>query len=317
MLKIKFIAIIVSFALIAQAASADRLKALGTVGMVGDVIKNVGRDNFELTTLIGPGLDPHLYKPTRTDMAAMFSADIVFYNGLLLEGKMTDALVKVASSGKKVIPVTERLPEESLHGWAGQASHHDPHVWMDPVLWKQTVPVVTDALSELLPAKREEFRGAAMQYQAKLDELNAYAQKVLATVPAESRVLVTAHDAFQYFGNRYGYEVVGIQGISTESEAGVKDIQRIVDLLVSRKVKAVFIESTVSERNIRALVEGAESKGHHVIIGGQLFSDAMGNLGTYEGTYIGMIDHNITTIVRALGGDAPIGGMTGQLTGVK
>jgi manganese/zinc/iron transport system substrate-binding protein len=169
----------------------------------------------------------------------------------------------------------------------------------------------------MFPNNKEALHTAAEKYRVQLADLNSYAQKVLSSVPQESRVLVTAHDAFQYFGKRYGYEVVGIQGISTESEAGVKDIQRIVDLLVSRKIKAVFIESTVSERNIKALIEGAASRGHAVIIGGQLFSDAMGNAGTYEGTYLGMIDHNVTTIARALGGNAPVGGMIGKLTGVK
>ncbi len=306
--------------LVNQASFAEEpkpVKALGTVGMVSDVVSSVGGSLINLTTLIGPGLDPHLYKPTRTDMAAMLAADVVFYNGLLLEGKMTDALVKVASSGKKVIALTESLPEDALHNWADSSEHFDPHVWMDPMLWRETVPVVEATLGTMFPNNKEALHTAAEKYRVQLADLNSYAQKVLSSVPQESRVLVTAHDAFQYFGKRYGYEVVGIQGISTESEAGVKDIQRIVDLLVSRKIKAVFIESTVSERNIKALIEGAASRGHAVIIGGQLFSDAMGNAGTYEGTYLGMIDHNVTTIARALGGNAPVGGMIGKLTGVK
>lgn len=303
--------------LAAHAEKSPQIKALGTVGMVSDVVSSVGGDALSLTTLIGPGLDPHLYKPTRTDMSAMLAADIVFYNGLLLEGKLTDALVKVASSGKKVIALTEGLAESSLKSAEDNSDHFDPHVWMDPTLWRETVAVVETNLTSALPNLKSQLAAAGMAYRQKLTELHEYSAKVLNSVPKESRVLVTAHDAFQYFGNRYGYEVVGIQGISTESEAGVKDIQRIVDMLVSRKIKAVFVESTVSERNIKALIEGAASRGHSVSIGGQLFSDAMGDAGTYEGTYIGMIDHNVTTIARALGGQAPSGGMSGKLSGVK
>jgi manganese/zinc/iron transport system substrate-binding protein len=287
---------------------------VATVGMVTDVVRNVAGDRAEVTGLMGSGVDPHLYKPTRSDVEHMLDADVIFYNGLLLEGKMTDSLIRAATSGKKVHAVTELLDEQYLLEPEEFEGLYDPHVWMDPSAWARTVDVVRDKLIEFDPAGEDEYRANAEAYVAQLAELDEYATRVLESVPEEQRVLVTAHDAFNYFGRRFGYEVVGIQGISTESEAGVQDIEALVDLLVDRNIKAVFVESTVSERNINALITGARARGHEVVIGGELFSDAMGDEGAYEGTYIGMIDHNVTTVARALGGDAPAGGMNGRLS---
>lgn len=288
-------------------------KAVATVGMVADIVRNVAGDRAKVVSLMGEGVDPHLYKATRSDMATLLGADIVFYNGLLLEGKMSDALIRVATSGKKVHAVTELLEEKFLLEPEAFAGHYDPHVWMDPAAWLRAVEVVADKLAEFDPSGASVYRQNLAGYLEELRALDAYGERVLATVPETSRVLVTAHDAFNYFGRRYGYEVVGIQGISTESEAGVRDIERLVDLLVSRRVRAVFVETTVSDRNVNALIAGARARGHNVVIGGKLFSDAMGAPGSYEGTYIGMIDHNITTIVRALGGQAPERGLHGRL----
>jgi len=293
--------------------AGTRLTVVATTGMVADLARNIAGDRAEVSTLLGPGVDPHLYKPTRSDIAALAAADVVFYSGLLLEGKMTDALVRVASSGRKVHAVTELLDDEYLLEPDGLEGHPDPHVWMDPVAWARAAGVVRDKLIEADPAGEAEYRANAERYLAELAALHEYARQVLSSVPERSRVLVTAHDAFNYFGRRYGYDVMGIQGISTESEAGVRDIQRLVDTLVERDVKAVFVESTVADRNIRALIAGAAARGHAVAIGGELFSDAMGPAGTYEGTYIGMIDHNVTTIARALGGTTPDRGMNGRL----
>jgi manganese/zinc/iron transport system substrate-binding protein len=281
--------------------------------MVADMARGVAGDHARVTALMGEGIDPHLYKPTRSDIEQLLGADIVFYNGLLLEGKMTDALVRAASSGRAVVAVTERIDETTLLEPEEFAGHYDPHVWMDPRAWSSAVDVVRDVLIEENPANTDAFTANADAYRTHIADLDAYSERVLGTVPVDRRVLVTAHDAFNYFGRRYGFEVVGIQGLSTESEAGVRDIERLVDLLVSRQIPAVFVESTVSERNIRALIDGAGARGHAVTIGGSLFSDAMGAPGTYEGTYIGMIDHNVTTIARALGGDAPARGMNGRL----
>ena len=296
-----------------QAQAEGPLNVVATIGMVGNVVENVAGDRTQVTTLMGAGVDPHLYKATRSDIAKMLRADVVFYNGLLLEGKMTDALVRVATKGKPVFAVTELIEESYLLQPDGFEGHFDPHVWMDPTAWTKTVQVISARLSELDPGNAEKFGKQAAAYTAKLESLDAYSQKVLDSIPASQRVLVTAHDAFNYFGKRYNFEVMGIQGISTESEAGLKRIEELVGVLVERKIPAVFVESTIPRRSVEALIAGAEARGHKVVIGGELFSDAMGAPGTYEGTYLGMIDHNVTTIARALGGSAPERGLNGQL----
>ncbi len=294
-------------------AGAEGYAVVATTGMIADVASNVAGERAEVVGLMGSGVDPHLYNPTRSDVKRLMQADVIFYNGLLLEGKMTDSLIRAATAGKKVHAVTELLDEGFLLEPEEFAGLYDPHVWMDPTAWVQTVSVVHEKLVAHDPAGTAAYRENAAAYAEEIRALDAYAERVLASVPEGQRVLITAHDAFNYFGRRYGFEVVGIQGLSTDSEAGVKDIERLVDLIVDRGVRAVFVESTVSERNVRALVAGAAARGHTVTIGGKLFSDAMGDAGTYEGTYVGMIDHNVTTIARALGGEAPSGGMNGRL----
>jgi manganese/zinc/iron transport system substrate-binding protein len=302
--------------LIASVASAQApsFTALATTGMIGDAVKAVIGETGKADVLLGSGIDPHSYKPTRADIARLAQADIVFYNGLLLEGKMTDALVRVANAGRPVVAVTEALDEKYLLEPQGFQGQYDPHIWMDVAGWTKAVDVIRDRLIEFRPALADTFRANAARYLAELGKLHEYARTTLASVPKESRVLITAHDAFNYFGRAYGFEVLGIQGISTESEAGLKRIQELVDLIVARRIGAVFVESTVSDRNVRALIEGARARGHTVRVGGQLFSDAMGAPDTYEGTYIGMIDHNATTIARALGGRTPPRGMQTRLS---
>ena len=307
------LALFLGFAAPAAASAPPPYQIVCTTGMITDVAKNVAGDRANVTGLMGPGVDPHLYKPTRQDIVTLTRADVVFYNGLLLEGKMTDALIRVAVAGKKVYAVTELLDESFLLEPQEFQGLYDPHVWMDPSAWKQAVEVIRDKLIEFDPEGASTYRANAQNYSEQLDELHAYCAQALATVPESQRILVTAHDAFAYFGRAYGIDVYGIQGISTESEAGLRRIQEIVDLLVERQVPAVFVETTVSDRNVRALIEGARARGHTVKIGGQLYSDAMGAPDTYEGTYIGMIDHNATTIARALGGNTPAGGMAGKL----
>lgn len=284
------------------------LRVVCTTGMIGDMVREIGGERVEVSVLMGEGVDPHLYKATRSDIALLAGADVAFYNGLLLEGKMTDTLVRIASSGKRVVALTERIGEDRLLEPNGADEHADPHVWMDPAIWASGIDVVRDALIAADPTGKDRFVAGATAYAARLASLDAYASSVLESVPAGSRVLVTAHDAFGYFGRAYGFDVKGIQGISTESEAGVRDVERLVDLLVVRKIPAVFVESTVSERGVRALVSGAQARGHTVSVGGQLFSDAMGKPGTWEGTYLGMIEHNVNTIATALGGSVPEGG---------
>lgn len=299
------------------AEERPRLKVVTTVAMVGDVVRQVAGPHAEVVGLIGEGVDPHLYKATRNDVAQLQSADLVFYSGLLLEGRMSDTLVRLARGGRKVYAVTEKIDEKLLLDAPGGGGHHDPHVWMDAALWSQTADVVAEALAEADPRHAAEYRENAAKYRAELARLHEYIKRVVASIPERQRVLITAHDAFGYFGRSYGIEVRGIQGISTESEAGLDDINRLVDFIVTREIQAVFVESTVADKNVRALIEGARARGRSVKVGGTLYSDAMGSAGTYEGTYIGMLDHNATQIARALGGAAPAGGMQGKLASGK
>lgn len=294
-------------------ARRGALQAVATIGMVGDLVREIGGDRVHVATLMGAGVDPHLYRATRDDVARMLRADVIFYNGLLLEGKMTDAIARVARSGRPVLAVAEALPADLLIQAAGADALHDPHLWMDPRLWSRGAALVADRLVALDPASAALFRRNLEGLQQRMGALDAYAERALASIPQRQRVLVTAHDAFNYFSRRYGMEVLGIQGLSTETEAGVRRIQELVALLVERRVPAVFAESSVADRNVQALVEGARAQGHPVTMGGELFSDAMGPPGSYEGTYIGMMDHNVTTIVRALGGEAPERGFQGRL----
>ncbi len=301
---------------VGQAAPAKlppNYRIVTTAGMVTDIVRAVAGEKATVTGLLGEGVDPHLYKPTRDDVARLLKADVVFYSGLMLEGRMTDTFLKIARRGTPVFAVTELLDEKYLLEPEEMQGHTDPHVWMDVGGWMAAVRVVAKSLSEIDGANAAAYGGNAEKYLRELGRLDEYARKSMASIPKERRVLITAHDAFNYFGRAYGIEVRGIQGISTESEAGVADINKLVDFLVGRKIPAIFVESSVSDKNIRALVEGCASRGHPVRIGGQLFSDAMGKPGTYEGTYVGMIDHNVTTVVRALGGQAPAGGMDGKL----
>ncbi len=295
-------------------ATVDRevLRVVVTTGMIADVVREVAGERAEVVQLMGEGIDPHGYTPTRDDVAALLAADVVFFNGLLLEGKMEGAFEKVKNRGIGVHAVTG-LISESMFMVDGEENERDPHVWMDVALWSEAVEAVLRVLTESAPEHAAEFAARAAAYQWQLEALQTYAREVIGTIPEEQRVLVTAHDAFQYFGRAYGIEVRGIQGLSTESEAGVRDINELVDFIVARRIGAIFVESSVTDRNVRAVIEGAMSRGHELVVGGELFSDAMGPKGTYEGTYIGMIDHNVTSVARALGGVAPAGGMQGRL----
>lgn len=306
-------------ALAAAALGAPRALAGGapldvvtTTGMIADTARMVGGDAVTVRALMGPGIDPHSFRQTRSDIAALTRADLVLWHGLYLEAQMEDFLSRLAAR-QPVAAVGEAVPESLRIAHPDYAGRFDPHVWMVPDLWRHVADAIAVALAEARPGGARAFADNARAFRATLDRLSAYARESLDTVPTEARVLVTAHDAFGYFGRAYGFEVAGIQGISTESEAGLARIGDLVEMLVSRGIRAVFVESTVSERNIRALIEGAAARGHEVRIGGELFSDAMGAPGTYEGSYIGMIDHNITTIARALGGQVPARGLNGKL----
>jgi len=273
------------------------IQVVCTTGMVADIAKNIGGKHVAVTALMGAGVDPHLYTASPNDVTQLNRADIILYSGLHLEGKLSELLQRMGSR-KPTTAVAGKLPANKIISDAAGA--HDPHVWFDVSLWSQAAATATDALAAYDPPHAEAYRANLKKYQERLAALHEYAREQLAGVPQERRVLVTAHDAFHYFGNAYGIEVRGIQGISTTSEAGVKQVRELVDFLVERKIKAVFVETSVSDQNIRSLLEGAAARGHTVVIGGTLFPDAMGDEGTPEGTYEGMVRHNVDTIVKAL-----------------
>lgn len=292
---------------------AAHFEAVATVGMVADVVRNVAGERANVVNLVGEGVDPHLYTPTRRDVVLLRRADIIFYNGLYLEGRMGDVLRRMERRGTPAVAVAEAVKTAGDYPLLEEEDGLDPHLWMDVGAWKRVTRVVADRLAEFDPDHAGAYTTNAELYLAELTELDEYVRRIVATIPEDRRILVTAHDAFGYFGRAYGIEVRGIQGMSTDSEAGVRDIENLIRLIVEREIPSVFIETSVSDRNVRALVEGARARGHTLRIGGELFSDAMGRPGTYEGTYIGMIDHNATTLVRALGGEAPERGMRGKL----
>ncbi len=297
-------------------SEVGRIRIVCTVGMVTDMVRQIAGDRAEVSGIIGTGVDPHLYQPTRDDVARLEGADMVFYSGLLLEGRMTDVLEKIGKR-KPVVAVTERLDESYLLQPPGFGGHHDPHVWMDVSAWAQGAEVIAKALQKQIPDGAAEIEERGKQFAAECMKLHEYGKTVIGSIPEARRVLITSHDAFNYFGRAYGLEVRGVQGISTESEAGLADINALVRFIVEREVQAVFVESSVPKKNIEALIEGAKARGHTVSVGGELFSDAMGAEGTYEGTYLGMLDHNLTLVARALGGEAPEHGWQGKLAAFR
>jgi len=279
--------------------STRKIKAVCTIGMVADIVQVVGGDRVTTEGLMGAGVDPHLYKASEGDVRKLAEADIIFYNGLNLEGKMGDLFVRMSST-RPTVPVTESIDPKLLREPPEFAGHYDPHVWFDVTLWISAVQRIEQALAKLDPAHAADYTKRATAYAEELKQLDKFVASRVGEIPKDRRVLVTAHDAFGYFGARYDIEVVALQGISTATEAGVGDVKRIVDLVVARKLKAIFVESSVPKRTIEAVIEAARSHGHEVTIGGSLFSDAMGDAGTPEGNYVGMIKHNANTIADAL-----------------
>lgn len=274
-----------------------KLDVVTTTGMIGDLVENIGGKHVEVTSLMGPGVDPHLYKATQGDVKTLDSAEMIFYNGVHLEGKMTD-IFEMMSKDKPTIAVTEDFKENQLRKVS--ATEQDPHVWFDVKLWIVAADTVKKELIANDPDHEAEFRENYEEYVLQLEELDKYVQDEINKIPEDQRVLVTAHDAFGYYGKSYGLDVRGLQGINTLSEYGSKDVTDMRNYLVENKIKAIFIESSVPRKAIEAVIQGAGKQGHKVEIGGELFSDAMGEKGTEEGTYIGMVRHNTDTIVRAL-----------------
>ena len=275
------------------------LKVVCTTGMIADMVATIGGDQISVTGLMGPGVDPHYYKATQGDLKLLTQATTIFYNGLFLEGKMEDIFEKMARQ-KTVVQVSRALDETHLRRPPEFKGHFDPHIWFDVGKWSEAIPVVEQTLAAAVPSAAAQFHERAVTYKAALDELHAWVGEQVALVPKSGRILVTAHDAFGYFGDAYGIEVLGLQGISTVAEYGVNDVRHLVDIIVDRKVKAIFVESSVPERSINAVREGCQARGHEVVIGGTLYSDAMGAPGSGADTYIGMVRTNVNTIVGAL-----------------
>ena len=277
----------------------QQIEVVCTTGMVADLARNIGGDRIAVVGMMGPGLDPHYYKASEGDLAKLTAANLILFNGLFLEGKLEDVFAKMARR-KQVLAVAEHLPEERLLRPPEFEGHFDPHIWFDVSLWAQTIEPVVARLSALDPDGAAVYRQNGARYRARLDSLHQWVVEQVALLPEARRVLITAHDAFGYFGRAYGVEVVGLQGISTVAEYGVNDVTRLVDLIVEREVKAIFVESSVPVRSIEAVREGCLERGFPVEIGGTLYSDAMGAAGSGADTYVGMVESNVNTLVGAL-----------------
>ena len=287
---------------VAAGAAADGTKpiqAVTTIAQIADPLAVIGGDRVNVESLMGPGVDPHLYKATQGDINKLESSDIVFYNGLHLEGNLTKIFEQIGKN-KPVAAIGESIPEERL--LRDETGQIDPHIWFDIDLWMLALNAAVEELKALSPADAESFEANKQKYFAELEALKRDAKEKIARIPPERRVLVTAHDAFGYFGRMYGMEVVGLQGLSTEDEIGITDIQSTIQRLVDGNIPAVFVESSINQNAIQAVMEGAASVGHEVKRGGELYSDAMGDAGTPEGTYLGMYRHNVETIYQALHG---------------
>jgi len=282
---------------------AGRLQVVTTIGMIKDMVENVGGPRVAVTGLMGPGIDPHLYKASEGDVRKLYRADVIFYGGLHLEAKMGEVLEEMGAR-TRTVAVSNAISRARLLAPAAFQGAYDPHVWFDVALWRMTVVAVENALADIDPAHAAEYRANAARYRARLDTLDAYVRAQALRVPADKRVLITAHDAFNYFGRAYGFDVRGLQGISTASEAGTADVQELARFIAERRIPAVFVESSIPRRTIEAVREAVAARRYDVRVGGSLFSDAMGNPGTPEGTYVGMVRHNIDTIVGALLRDA-------------
>lgn len=278
----------------------EQLTIVTTTGMVADLVNNIAGDSAEVIPLMGAGVDPHLYKATQGDLSRLREADIIFYNGLHLEGKMGEIFEKLSLT-TPVTAIAERVPEENLLDSPDYPGNYDPHIWFDVQIWKSCIPVVLEQLSSIKGSSANYFLERAQKYEQELDSLDAFVHAQLALIPDNQRILITAHDAFSYFGKAYNMEVRGLQGISTLTEFGLKDRTELVNFIVSNEIPAVFVESSVPKKNIESIVEGCKARGHNLVIGGSLYSDALGELGTTEGTYIGAFKANIKQMVDALG----------------
>ena len=277
-----------------------KLNVVTTTTMLTDLVTNIGGDAIEVQGLMGSGVDPHLYKASEGDVSKLFNADVVFYSGLHLEGKLVEVFEKMEKRGLKTIAVATAIDKSKLIGSEYFASNYDPHIWFSIANWKEVTSYTIDKLQELDPKNAKVYETNGGLYLDKLKLLELELKSTINTLPIEKRILITAHDAFSYFGKEYKFNVVGLQGLSTATEAGVQDVQKLSKFIIEKEVKAIFVESSVPKRTIEALQAAVRSKGHEVTIGGTLYSDALGAPDTLEGTYLGMFEYNVLTIVNAL-----------------
>lgn len=278
----------------------DTITIATTTGMINDIVLNIGKDKVSTQSLMGPGVDPHLYKASARDVSTLSNADIIFYNGLNLEGKMTEVFENMSKRGIKTVAVAEGIDKSKLHQSPTYKGYYDPHVWFDAGLWSIAVESVTATLVAYDPENKDFYLQNSKEYLSLLKGLGTFVHNKVNTLPVNKRVLITAHDAFGYFGKAYDFEVIGLQGVSTDSEASTADLQNLSKLIVKRQIPAIFVESSVSPKYIEAVKEAVNSKGFNVEVGGVLYSDALGNYGTPEGTYLGMFEYNVNTIVNSL-----------------
>jgi len=278
----------------------EKLYVVTTTSMITDLVKNIGKDLIKVDGLMGSGVDPHLYKASEGDVSKLVNADVIIYNGLHLEGKLVEVFEKMKLQNRKAIAVGESLDKNTLIGSDYFASNYDPHIWFSVMNWKIVTQFVIDKLVEIDAKNASSYKNNGKIYLDKLSQLEKELQNTITSLPKEKRILVTAHDAFSYFGKAYDFNVVGLQGLSTATEAGVQDVQKLANFIIKNEVKAIFVETSVPKRTIKALQAAVKSKHHEVVIGGTLFSDALGNPDTNEGNYIGMFEYNVNTIVNAL-----------------
>lgn len=278
----------------------NKLHIVTTTSMITDLVQNIGGDKVAVQGLMGAGVDPHLYKASEGDVLKLANADIIIYSGLHLEGKLVEVFEKMQRQKINTVAASDALEKKDLIGSTHFASNYDPHIWFDVENWEKITVYVANQLSTAMPENKAYFQANAAQYLLQLKALKEELSAEIATLPVDQRRLVTAHDAFNYFGRAFQFDVVGLQGLSTATEAGVQDVQKTASYIIDHKVKSVFIESSVPRRTVEALQAAVNSKNHNVIIGGTLFSDALGNPETPEGTYIGMFKYNVHTIVNSL-----------------
>ena len=283
-----------------EAKKNGKLQVVTTTTMITDLVKNIGGNKIDVQGLMGAGVDPHLYKASEGDVSKLFNADVIVYNGLHLEGKLEDVFEKMRQQNKKTIAVSDAIDKNTLIGSEYFASNYDPHIWFDITNWEIITQYIIDKFCELDADNSETYKTNGANYLKKLASLKIVITEEVNSLPLEKRILVTAHDAFNYFGKEFQFNVVGLQGLSTATEAGVKDVQRLASFIEEKNVNAIFVESSVPKRTVEALQEAVRAKGKEVLIGGTLYSDALGSTGTTEATYIGMYKHNVKIIVSSL-----------------